>query len=74
MRSGSSPSPEETRLLLDDGAVSPIMCPVDGQKKDDKNGRTVDEDEGRDRVKTSKSRPQRGVEFELKFRLPGFSR
>ena len=42
MRSGSRPSPEGTRLLFlfAGGAVSPVMCPADGQQKDDKKGGT----------------------------------
>ena len=33
------PSPEGTRLFAGD-TVSPMMCPVDGQEKDDKKGQT----------------------------------
>ena len=36
MRSGSRPCPEETRLLVAGGTVSPMMYPDDGQEKDDK--------------------------------------
>ena len=42
MRSGSRPSPEGTRLLFAGGTVSPMMCPADGQQKDDKKGQTED--------------------------------
>ena len=41
MRSGSRPSPEGTRLLFA-GTVSPMMCPADGQQKDDEKGQTED--------------------------------
>ena len=41
MRSGSRPSPEWTRLLFAGGTVSPMMCPADGQQKEDK-GQTED--------------------------------
>ena len=40
--SGSRPSPEGTRLLFAGGTVSPMMCPSDGQQKDDKKGQTED--------------------------------
>ena len=42
MRPRSGPSPEGTKLMFAGGAVSPIMCPVDGQQRDAKNGQTVD--------------------------------
>ena len=41
MRSGSRPSPEETRLLLA-GTVSPMICRADRQQKDDEEGQTED--------------------------------
>ena len=40
MRSGSRPSPEGTRLLFAGDTVSPMMCPADGQQKNDKKGQT----------------------------------
>ena len=40
MRSGSRPSPDGTRLLFAGDTVSPMMCPADGQQKNDKKGRT----------------------------------
>ena len=40
MRSRSRPSPEGTRLLLAGDTVSPMMCPADGQQKNDKKGQT----------------------------------
>ena len=40
MRSGSRPSPEGTRLLLAGDTVSPMMCPADGQQKNDEKGQT----------------------------------
>ena len=36
MRSGSRPSLEGTRLLFAGGTVGPMMCPADGQQKDNK--------------------------------------
>ena len=42
MRSGSRPSLEGTRLLFAAGTVSPMMCPADGQQKDDKKCQTED--------------------------------
>ena len=39
MRSWSRPSSEGTRLLFAGGTVSPMMCPADGQQKDDKKAR-----------------------------------
>ena len=41
-RSGSRPRPEGTRLLFASGTVSPMMCPADGQQKDEKKGQTED--------------------------------
>ena len=40
MRSGSRSSPEGTRFLFffAGDAVSPMLCPADGQWKDDKKG------------------------------------
>ena len=43
MRSGSRPSLEGTRLLFAAGTVSPMMCPADGQQKDDKKCRTEEQ-------------------------------
>ena len=42
MRSGSRPSPEGTKLVFAGGAVSPVMCPADGQQNDDNKGQTED--------------------------------
>ena len=42
MRSGSKPSPEGARLLFAGGTVIPMMCPADGQQKDDEKGQTDD--------------------------------
>ena len=39
MRSGSRPSPEGTRLLFAGDTVSSMMCPADGQQKNDKKAR-----------------------------------
>ena len=76
MRSGSRPSPEGTRLKFAGGAVSPVMmCPADGQQKDDKKVRPrTSQDEGRDKAEKNKSRPQRGGGFSLNLYLPGVSR
>ena len=38
MRSESRPSPEGTRLLFVGETVSPMMCPTDGQQKNDRKG------------------------------------
>ena len=39
--SGSRPSPKGTRLLFAGCTVSPMMCPCDGQQKDDGNHQHV---------------------------------
>ena len=43
MCSGSWPSLRRTTLLFAGGTVSPMMCPADGQLKDDKKFQTEDE-------------------------------
>ena len=59
MRSGSRPSPEGTSLLFAGGTVSPMMmCPADGQQKDDKKGQTEDKPR-RGRDKAEKTRVNR---------------
>ena len=40
MRSGSRPSPEGTRLLFAGDTVGRMMCPADGQQKNDRKGHT----------------------------------
>ena len=58
MRSGCRPSPKGTRLLFAD-AISLMMCPVDGLTEKDYTGtpygRQERQEEGRDRVKKTKS-------------------
>ena len=39
IRSGIRPSPEGTRLLFAGDTVSPMMCPADGQQKNNKKAR-----------------------------------
>ena len=39
MRSGRTPSPEGKSLRFG-GTVSPMMCPADGQQKEDEDGLT----------------------------------
>ena len=41
-RSGSRPSFEGTSLLFAGGTVSPMMCPSDGQQKNDEKGQMED--------------------------------
>ena len=74
MRSGSRPSPEGTRLLSA-GTVSPMMCPADGQQKDDEEGQTEGKPRWGQRQSTkNESRPQRGGGFSLNLYLLGVSR
>ena len=67
MRSWSRPSPEGTRLLFAGETVSPIMCPADGQQKNDQNGQTNTAKMRAEtkKVEKNKSRPQRGGGFSL---------
>ena len=48
-----------------------MMCPADGQQKNDKKGQTntASQDEGRDKVEKNKSRPQRGGGFSMNLGL-----
>ena len=73
MRSGTRPSPEGRRWLFAGGTVSSIMCPADGQQKDDRKGQ-AGQDEGRGKAEKSTSKPQRGGGFSLNLDLPGVSR
>ena len=74
MRSGSRASREGTRLLFAGGTVSPMMCPADGQQKDDNKGQTEDQtrkEKGRDKEAKRNRRPQQGGGFSLRLFLPG---
>ena len=53
------------------GTVSVVMCPADGQQKDDKSGQTGTRQEGGiDSEQETSSRPQQDGSFSLKlFRL-----
>ena len=76
MRSGSRPSPEGTKLPFAGGTVSPMMmCPADGQQKDDKKGQMEDNPRwGQRQSRKNKSRPQRSSGFSLNLYMPGVSR
>ena len=72
MHSGSRPNHEGTRLMFASGTVSPMMCPSDGQQKDDKKGRVGDKARrGQRQGAKAKRRPQQGGRFSLKLFLPG---
>ena len=60
MRSESRPSPQGTRLLFFFAgvAVSPMMCPDNGQQKDDKKGGT----EERQAMKMANTEPKQTVD------------
>ena len=72
MHSGSRPNHEGTRLMFASGTVSPMMCPPDGQEKDDKNGQVGDKARGGQRQgPKSKRRQRQGGRFSLKLFSPG---
>ena len=53
MHTGSRPSREGTRMVFAGGTVSPMMCPSQGQQKDDKKARReTRQEEGRDKEPT----------------------
>ena len=67
MRLENRPSPQGTRLraLFAGVAVSPMVCPDDGQQKDDnkrRDGRKASDEDGKDKRETN-GRPQRGCGF-----------
>ena len=63
MHSGSRPNHEGTRLMFASGMVSPMMCPSDGQQKDDKKGQAEDKVRRGQRQSKAKRRPQQVVGF-----------
>ena len=54
------------------GTISPVMCPSDGQQKDDKREQAEDNTRKEQRQGfKAKRRPQQGVPFSKKSFLPG---
>ena len=75
MRSGSRPSPEETRSLFTSDMVSPMMRPADGQQQ--KNGRKDQTNTAKMRAETKPKKrkvDRNEVVGFVEFGLPGVSR
>ena len=72
MHSGSRSSRERRRLVFAGGTVCPMMCPSDGQQKDDKKGQAGDKARiGQRQGAKAKRRPSQGGQFSLKPFFPG---
>ena len=72
MHSVSTPRRDGTRLVFGGGTVSPMMCPSDGQQKDDKKGQTRDKARrGQRQGAKARRRMQQGSRFSLKLFFPG---
>ena len=72
MHWGSRPSRGGIRLVFAGGTISPVMCPSDGQQKDDKREQAEDNTRKEQRQGfKAKRRPQQGDPFSKKSFLPG---